>query len=247
MGVFKRFNTTILAALAAAATSVAPLGGDAAAQNAGRQFGAIGARDAAAMLAEFQISTELRASQRTGGAPLLLATTAGGAKFLLGFLQCQDPANAEGCRHLMITTAQSSVGVAFEDLNQFNGTSNVTTAVYDSTNQILIFGRNIFVPGGVGRENLKLQIALFLKDMAKYAESRVAGATTISLNVGGAPLSAGAAASGNAVSGKIDNAAGADNAAARALYLTPGGGLEVDVAGANDRGVNFAPAGGDPR
>ena len=139
----------------------------------------VGGAEVSAMLSEFGISSELRASP-AGGAPSLVATTAGGAKFLVGFFECADAAKPAGCKQVMISTAQASGGVAFEDLNNFNGQSSVTTVVFEPTNQILIFGRNIFLPGGIGRENFKLQVALFLGDMQKFVEGRRASAKSVS-------------------------------------------------------------------
>lgn len=139
----------------------------------------IGAAEVSAMLGEYSINSELRANP-AGGAPSLVATTAGGAKFLVGFFECADAAKPAGCKQVMISTAQASGGVAFEDLNSFNGQSSVTTVVYEPTNQILIFGRNVFLPGGIGRENFKLQIALFLSDMQQFVEGRRASAKSVS-------------------------------------------------------------------
>ena len=160
---------------AAAAFGVAP----AMAQVSAPLSDTIGAPEVTAMLADFSIGAELRASA-AGGPPSLIATTAGGAKFLVGFFDCAEPAKPAGCKQVMISTAQASGGVEFEDLNSFNGQSSVTTVVYEPTNQILIFGRNVFAPGGIGRENFKLQVALFLGDMQKFVEGRRASAKSVS-------------------------------------------------------------------
>ncbi len=141
----------------------------------------ISAAEVTGMLADFGIGGELRAST-AGGLPSLVATTVGGAKFLIGFFDCAEPAKPAGCKQVMISTAQASGGVEFEDLNNFNGQSSVTTVVYEPTNQILIFGRNIFMPGGIGRDNFKLQIALFLGDMQKFVEGRAASAKSVVFN-----------------------------------------------------------------
>lgn len=163
--------------IAAAAFGAAP----AMAQVSAPLSDTIGAPEVTAMLADFSIGGELRASA-AGGPPSLIATTAGGAKFLVGFFDCAEPAKPAGCKQVMISTAQSSGGVEFEDLNSFNGQSSVTTVVYEPTNQILIFGRNIFMPGGIGRDNFKLQIALFLGDMQKFVEARSASAKSVAFN-----------------------------------------------------------------
>lgn len=146
---------------------------------AGALSESMSATDVTAMLGEYSIASELRASQ-AGGSPSLVATTAGGAKFLVGFFECADAAKPSGCKQVMISTAQASGGVDFEDLNSFNGQSSVTTVVYEPTNQILIFGRNIFMPGGIGRENFKLQTALFLSDMQQFVEGRRASTKSVS-------------------------------------------------------------------
>jgi hypothetical protein len=160
---------------AAAAFGSAP----ALAQSTGSLSDTVGATDVSAMLGDFGITSELR-SATAGGPPSLVATTSGGAKFLIGFFDCADAGKASGCKQVMVSTAQSSGGVDFDELNSFNGQSSVTTVVYEPTNQILIFGRNIFLPGGIGRENFKLQIALFLKDMQTFVESRRASAKSVS-------------------------------------------------------------------
>lgn len=172
-------NNTLKLLAAAAVLGTAP----AFAQNSfapggGALSDSIGATEVTQMLSEYSISTELRANP-AGGSPSLIATTAGGAKFLVGFFECADAAKPAGCKQVMISTAQASGGVAFEDLNNFNGQSSVTTVVYEPTNQILIFGRNIFMPGGVGRENFKLHIELFIHDMQKFVEGRRASAKSV--------------------------------------------------------------------
>jgi hypothetical protein len=162
--------------LAAAAFMTAPAYAQ---SGAGGLADSVGATEVAAMLADYSITSELRANP-AGGSPSLVATTAGGAKFLVGFFECADAAKPAGCKQVMVSTAQASGGVAFEDLNSFNGQSSVTTVVFEPTNQILIFGRNIFMPGGVGRDNFKLQVALFLGDMQKFVEGRRASAKSVS-------------------------------------------------------------------
>ncbi|MGD9800040.1 MAG: YbjN domain-containing protein [Parvularculaceae bacterium] len=166
--------------VAAAAIGVAPASAQNTFASSGGALGdSVSAADVTALLADFSISAELRGNP-SGGTPSLVATTDGGAKFLIGFFECADAAKPAGCKQIMVSTAQASGGVAFEDLNAFNGRSSVTTVVYEPTNQILIFGRNIFMPGGIGRENVKLQIALFLSDMQQFVEGRRASAKSVS-------------------------------------------------------------------
>ncbi len=216
-------SLTAMAALAA---------GPAFAQGAGGAFETLGAKDAAAMLQEYGIKTEMRQAQ--SGAPSLVATTDGGAKFLIGFFECADAANANGCKQVMISTAQASGGIDFEDINQFNGQSSVTTVVYEPTNQILIFGRNVFMPGGIGRENFKLQVALFLGDMQNFVNSRRSGAKSVSfletpsLKTKISSISADSGAP--AATGAALGAAGLDRSA------------EVELAIANSLDVDFRKA-----
>ncbi len=218
-------------ALAAAAASLI---GAASAQNTVLSSKAgllesVSATDASAMLAEFGFTSELRTA--TGAAsPSLVATTDGGAKFLIGFFDCADAAKPSGCKQIMVSTAQASGGVDFDDLNSFNGQSSVTTAVFEPANQILIFGRNIFVPGGIGRDNFKLQVALFLNDMQGFIEGRRAGAKSVSL-MKSPDLKA-----------KIDSLTGGEGVAdeARRLMISTDGSAEVEIAINNSFDVNFS-------
>ena len=187
----------------------------------------IGAGDVTAMLGEYSIQSELRANP-AGGSPSLIATTAGGAKFLVGFFECADAAKPAGCKQIMISTAQASGGVAFEDLNNFNGQSSVTTVVYEPTNQILIFGRNIFMPGGVGRENFKLQIALFLGDMQQFVEGR--RATTKSVAFNETPK----------LKSKITSMTAAGEGPSKAFAISADRSAEVELAIVNSLDVDFA-------
>ncbi len=209
---------------ASAALGLAP----AMAQQGAALSDTIGAPEISAMLTDFGITSELRASQ-PGSSPNLIATTAGGAKFLVGFFDCADAAKPSGCKQVMISTAQSSGGVEFEDLNNFNGQSSVTTVVYEPTNQILIFGRNVFLPGGVGRDNFKLQVALFLGDMQKFVEARKA--TTKSVSFSKTPT----------LKSKITSitAEGGD-AAPNALAISHDRSTEVELAISNSLDVDYS-------
>ena len=157
---------------------------DAQAQEAERIYQSISATDVADIFKELQITTQMRQQGALPGngsaSPIMMASTPGGGKFLVIFQQCANPAEAAGCRQTTISTAQAGTNLVFDDLNHFNGGSSVTTAVYDAANQLLVFGRNIFVPGGVGRENYKLQTLLFLNDMARFANGRSGSATSVS-------------------------------------------------------------------
>lgn len=176
-----RKTLKLLAAVAASGAAMGSVLGAASAAPGAALSDTIAASDVSAMLAEFEITSELRSSQ-AGGPSSLVATTSGGAKFLIGFFDCVDQARSAGCKQVMVSTAQSSGGVAFEELNAFNGQSSVTTVVYEPQSQILIFGRNIFMPGGIGRDNFKLQVALFLNDMQKFVEGRRGSAKSVSFS-----------------------------------------------------------------
>ncbi len=200
--------------------------------SAGRSLESISAADVQAMLTEFEIGSELQPSN-AGRAPSVLATTEGGAKFLIGFFECASIATASGCKQALISTAQASGGVSFEDLNQFNGVSSVTTVVYDAGNQILIFGRNVFMPGGVGRDNFKLQIALFLRDMQTFIEGRQTTAAQVAFTV--RPR----------LEEKISSVTGAGEtrAAIAKFLISDDGSTEVALAINNSVDKSFAPGG----
>jgi hypothetical protein len=187
----------------------------------------VSATDVAGMLAEFGFKTELRTASGAAS-PSLVVTTDGGAKFLIGFFDCADAAKPAGCKQVMVSTAQASGGVDFDDLNSFNGQSSVTTAVYEPSNQILIFGRNVFAPGGIGRDNFKLQVALFLNDMQGFVESRRAGAKSVSM------------LKTPDLKSKIDSVAGGEVASeARRLMISADGSAEVEIAINNSFDVSF--------
>ena len=188
----------------------------------------VSATDVAGMLAEFGFKSELRTAAGAAS-PSLIATTDGGAKFLIGFFDCADAAKPSGCKQVMVSTAQASGGVGFDVLNSFNGQSSVTTVVYEPSNQILIFGRNIFAPGGIGRDNFKLQVALFLNDMQGFVEQRRSGAKSVSM------------LKTPDVKTKIDSVTGGEAVApeARRLLISADGSAEVEVAINNSFDVDF--------
>jgi len=188
------------------------------------------ASEVTAMLADFSITTERRAG---GAAPTLVASIPGGAKFLVGFFECADMANATGCKQVMVSTAMSSGGVEFDDLNTFNGQSSVTTVVYEPTNQILIFGRNIFMPGGVGRENFKLQVSLFLNDMQNYVSGRRASAKSVSFM------------QSPKLKSKITSLTAGDAQEAPKVSVTFDRASEIEVAIANSFDVDFSLEAGE--
>lgn len=177
------------------------------------------------MLAGYGITTQLLTDE--SGVPFMIASTDGGAKFLITLRQCQGSAAAVGCLQATITTAQPSSGVTFDDINRFNGSSNVTTMAYDQSNQIVIFGRNIFMPGGVGVDNFKLQIVLFLSDMNNYIKTRQTVGTAVSFNR--AP----------SLQDKVRSiTAQSDDAVP--FQMSDNGALEVKIAIENAGGVDFS-------
>jgi hypothetical protein len=190
----------------------------------------ISATDVSSMLSEFGITSEVKATPG-GATPTLIATTSGGAKFLVGFFDCADNAKPAGCKQVMVSTAQASGGVEFDDLNTFNGQSSVTTVVYEATNQILIFGRNVFAPGGIGRENFKLQVALFLGDMQRFVSERRESTKSVSL------------LKTPSMKSKITSiTSGAVSPEARKLMISSDGSTEVEIAISNSLDVNFVVA-----
>jgi hypothetical protein len=215
-----------MAAAAAAFSGAAFAQNTALSQKAGL-LESVSATDVAGMLAEYGFKTELRTASGAAS-PSLIVTTDGGAKFLIGFFDCADAAKPAGCKQVMVSTAQASGGVDFDDLNSFNGQSSVTTAVYEPSNQILIFGRNVFAPGGIGRDNFKLQVALFLNDMQGFVESRRAGAKSVSM------------LKTPDLKSKIDSIAGGEAAPeARRLMISADGSAEVEIAINNSFDVSF--------
>ncbi len=214
--------------LAAVAALSGASSGSALAQGAGL-LESVSATDVSAMLAEFGFQSELRTAAGSSS-PSLVATTDGGAKFLIGFFDCADAAKPAGCKQVMVSTAQAGGGVDFDVLNSFNGQSSVTTAVYEPSNQILIFGRNIFAPGGIGRDNFKLQVALFLNDMQGFVETRRAGGKSVAFTT--TPN----------LKSKITSITGgpSPDIAARRLMISSDGSAEVEIAINNALDVNFS-------
>lgn len=197
------------------------------AQQSGALAEQIGAVEVSAMLQELGIATQ-KHTDTVGGSPSLVATTSGGAKFLIGFFECADTATPSGCKQIMVTTAQASGGIAFEDLNMFNGQASVTTVVYEPTNQILIFGRNIFMPGGIGRENFKLQIALFLSDMQTFVEGRRTGAKSVAFS------------KQPELKSKITSIAADESAPVKAFSISADRSAEVEIAIANTVDLDYS-------
>ena len=203
-----RIMTALAASGAAAALSLAPFSaGDASAQStsnsqlsAGGLISNFSADDVGSMLADFQIETAL--TDYTGGpSATMLAATSGGARFIISLLACEDVAAANGCQRAVIFTAVSNAGFAYQDINDFNMSADVTKAINVAEQSIVIFSAPIYSGGGIGRENFKLLTALFLNDMQNFSDAQNSSAAEVSFgiapkagdkltNLGGTPSSA---------------------------------------------------------
>ncbi len=144
------------------------------------------AADVESMLGELEISL-VRQPYLGDGTVSLLATTSGGATFVITMLSCSDPAAALGCKQAIVYTGISNVGVVFDDINTFHTNANVTRAINVPQQDIIVFGTQIFSQGGIGRENFQLLTALFLRDMQDYIQSQRAAGTSVSLQLETAP------------------------------------------------------------
>ncbi|MGE0408841.1 MAG: hypothetical protein AB7P23_06210 [Amphiplicatus sp.] len=176
----------IFAVLAAiVGLGAAPAAGQAPSGNSlsgGGMMSSISAGDIVSMMTDFGVSTKL-ATPSSGGAPLVVATTSGGAMFLFHLIACQNEAQATGCQSALVTAALPSAGVTYDDLNNFNGAAAVTTAVNLPSQQAILFGRHIIVAGGHSRNLFASTVALFLNDVGEFARSRL-GATSVGYSKG---------------------------------------------------------------
>ncbi len=185
------------------------------------------------ILAEFEIQSAL-AQYEGKGAAAILAQTSGGAKFVISLLGCDNPVEGVRCGGAVIYTATSNAGIAYDDINSFNASSNVTIAVNVAEQNVILFGRQLFFAGGVGRDNFKYITELFLRDMQNFMDDRVAAGTAVSFN--GAP----------AMTGKTDNIAssgGAVTFSATQISIGDVDGYALSAAIANTWQVSFAPSG----
>jgi hypothetical protein len=226
-------------AILAAASLIAILAGPAAAQStANSQLQSSSAKqhfsagDVTSILAEFAISTTLTPYEGQGEATII-ATTTGDAQFVVSLFKCANPAEGAQCAGAVIYTATANAGIAYDDINSFNAVSNVTMAVNVAEQNLIVFGRQLFFSGGVGRDNFKLITALFLTDMQEFMDARTAAGTAVSLNV--APAEA---------RGKTDNIAGADDTitfVARSISMGAVDDHVLSAAIANTWQVSFNP------
>ncbi len=220
----------------AAASLVAILTGAATAQSAANnQLQSSSAKhhfsagEVSAILAEFAITSALAPYDGNGSATLL-AQTSGDANFVVSLFGCENPADGSRCVGAVIYTATSNAGIAYDDINRFNASTNVTIAVNVAEQNIILFGRQLFFAGGVGRDNFKYITALFLRDMQNFMDARVAAGTSVSLQA--AP----------ATKGKTDNLAGAgDTITFVAKSISIGDVHALSAAIANTWQVSFDP------
>ncbi len=144
------------------------------------------AADVESMLGELDISL-VRQPYAGDNTVSMLATTSGGATFVITALSCSDPAAALGCKQAVVYTGISNAGVVFDDINTFHTNANVTRAINVPQQDIIVFGTQIFSQGGIGRQNFQLLTALFLRDMQDYIQNQRAAGTSVSLQLEMAP------------------------------------------------------------
>lgn len=138
------------------------------------------ASDLSAMLAALSIQSAL-ADYEGDETASLLAQTSGGARFIVTLLECDDPATGTGCESVVFLTGASNAGLAYSDLNDFNSTSLVTRVINVPDQNLVMFGRQMFFPGGVGKENVELILALFLLDMNEFFKAQLSGVENVSM------------------------------------------------------------------
>jgi len=160
------------------------------------------ATDVTSMLSDYEIQTAL-AEYDGGEMATMVARTSGGAQFIISLMACDNLATATGCQRAMVFTATSNAGFAYEDLNEFNLGADVTKAMNMASQSIVIFGTPIYSGGGIGRDNFKLLIALFLNDMQSFSDAQSATASQVSFDRGPEP------------GGKLDNIGSASQSVPR--------------------------------
>lgn len=136
----------------------------------------ISAGDVIAMMTELGVATELKANSE-GSAPYILASVMGGGRFLFYFFNCENVAEARNCTYTIVSTAFPSAGLTYEEINDFNKNSSVTTGVNLGEQQIIVLGRNILVFGGHSRELFKGTVYLFLRDVQTFADRKAPAAS----------------------------------------------------------------------
>ena len=159
------------------------------------------AGDFSAMLAEFSIESGL-AEYEGDEIATLMAQTDGGARFVITLLECEDPATGAGCESAVFFTGASNAGLAYSDINDFNTTALVTRVINVPDKNLLLFGRQMFFPGGVGMENVKLILVFFLMDMDEFFTAQAGSVQSVSMR------------QSPTAGGKLDNKASSTPAAA---------------------------------
>ena len=129
------------------------------------------ASEVSAILGELEVTTTL-APYENDGTATLIAQTSGGATFFVTLVECTDPAAGIGCDGGVILTGSSNAGASYEQLNEFNTNASVAKAINVAHENVIMFGRNLFFSGGVGRDHLLLISYLFLSDMQSYVDSQ---------------------------------------------------------------------------
>lgn len=172
MGKSLKFAAAMAACASLWATSGVAQGGAGTANTFGSASAvmqSVSAADVAAMMTEMGISTQLVRADGVAE-PIMLAETRGGARFLFYFISCKTPAQAAGCDGAVVSTAVPSAGLSYEALNAFNGEASVTVAVNVPGEKMVMFGRNIIVAGGHGRELFQATVYLFLTDVSAFVK-----------------------------------------------------------------------------
>ncbi len=185
--------------------------------------------DVASIMAEFQITTTL-SPYAGNGAAAVLAETSGGARFVVTLFECDDPAAGVGCAASVVFTGAPNAGIAYDDINAFNASANVTRAVNVAEQNIIIFGRQLFFAGGVTRAYYKNTVEYFLIDMQGFIQSQAAAGTAVSLK------------SLPGAKGKTDNVAGGSDSVeviARAISRVEANDHALSAAIANTWQVRF--------
>jgi len=222
---FKHLKINAALILAAAAILAAP----AAAQNAsnpplggGSLKEKFSFSDVSSILGELGIASRLIPATGDEG-PNIVAVTPGGARFIVSMLSCDDASAGTGCKQFLLFTGLSNAGLSYDDLNSFNVNSTVAKAMNMVDQQVVLFGLPVIATGGIGRNNFRLSIALYLNDMQNYVTSKN-NATSVSLSI----LSD--AANSPEASGKLRNETAGAEATAFASGSFRGFSVSADLA-----------------
>lgn len=172
MGKSLNFAAAMAACVGLCATPAASQGGAGTANSFGSASAvmqSVSAADVAGMMTEMRVSTQLVRAE-AAAEPIMLAETESGARFLFYFIGCKTPAQAAGCDGVVVSTALPSAGLSYDALNSFNGEASVTVAVNVASEKMVMFGRNIIIAGGHGRELFQATVYLFLVDVSGFVK-----------------------------------------------------------------------------